>query len=627
MLERIITENLLPYVSRPARYLGNEWNTVKRDWDRMDLRIALAFPDVYEVGMSHLGLKILRGVLLTKHNYLVERVFAPWTDLEERMRNQGVPLFSLESWRPIKTFDLVGFTLQYELSFSNIVNMLDLAGIPIMAEERSAEDPIIMGGGPCAFNPEPMADFFDLIVLGEGEEIVLELAEAINSWKQEGKRDRRELLLSLSKYPGVYVPSLYTVEYGADGLLKRFEPKDNQVPQVITKTVVSNLDQAFFPTAPIVPYMEIVHDRIMLELFRGCTRGCRFCQAGMIYRPIRERSPESLLTQAEQLIKNTGYNEIGLTSLSSSDYSKIKQLTEQLVEKHGERGVGVSLPSLRIDNFSLELASQVQKVRKTGLTFAPEAGTQRMRDVINKGVTEEDVLKTAQSAFRAGWSSIKLYFMIGLPTETDEDILGIAQLARKVYEVGRIVSREEGGPKKQIRITVSVSSFVPKSHTPFQWSAQDSIEELRRKQDLLKNDLAKDRKRITLNWHDVEVSFLEGVFARGDRRLSKVVLRAQQLGCKFDGWTEQFKFKTWIQAFADCGLNPEPYAYRKRGFEEILPWDHIQAGVAKDFLIAEYKKALRGETTGDCRGGNCAGCGIPSLLNDVSAEYGGDCLG
>lgn len=624
MSEQLSIEKLLPFVTKPARYLGNEWNVVKRDWDKTDLRIVLAFPDVYEIGMSHLGLKILRGVLLTKNDYLVERVFTPWIDLEEKMQEVGVPLFSLESWHPIKSFDLVGFTLQYELSFSNVVNMLNLAGIPLRAQERTADYPIILGGGPCAFNPEPIADFFDLIVIGEGEEVILELAEAIKSWKQGGSKDKKRLLLQLAEYPGVYVPSLYSVEFGNDDLQKTIVPKEVNVPEVITKRIVADFDRAYFPLKPIVPYLEIVHDRIMLELFRGCTRGCRFCQAGMIYRPVRERSLDLLLSQAEQLIRNTGYNEIGLTSLSSSDYSKIKELTQELLKKHSCSGVGVSLPSLRIDNFSLELANQVQKVRKSGLTFAPEAGTQRMRDVINKGVTEEDVLKTAESAFRAGWSSIKLYFMIGLPTEKDEDVIGIADLARKVSEVGRRVNREKGGRKKQIKVTVSISSFVPKAHTPFQWSAQNSMEELRRKQDLLKDALAKDRKNITLNWHDVEVSFLEGVFARGDRRLSKVIEQAVRLGCKFDGWTEQFKFKTWMQAFKDCGIEPRPYAYRTKSFEEFLPWTHIQTGVSKSFLFSEYKKALQGETTPDCRREKCSGCGILQNLVGGSAGCGGD---
>ncbi|HHV72444.1 MAG TPA: TIGR03960 family B12-binding radical SAM protein [Clostridia bacterium] len=626
MLEKLIKEKLLPYVSKPARYLGNEWNVLTQDWDSSKLRIALAFPDVYEVGMSHLGLKILRESLLSNKNYLVERVFAPWVDLEERMRAYKVPLFSLESWRPLKSFDLIGFTLQYELSFSNVVNMLDLAGIPIRSEERADDDPIIMGGGPCAFNPEPVADFFDLIVIGEGEEVILEIAEAVAFWKEKGKRNRKELLLQLSKYSGVYVPSLYNVEYGNDGIILNIKPKSKEVPKIIKKRIVTDLDSSFFPTRPIVPHMEIVHDRIMLELFRGCTRGCRFCQAGMIYRPVREKKLETLLNQAEELVKSTGYNEIGLTSLSSSDYSKIKELAEQLLDRYGKKGVGVSLPSLRIDNFSLELAKEIQKVRKAGLTFAPEAGTQRLRDVINKGVTEEDVLSTAESAFRAGWSSIKLYFMIGLPTETDEDVIGIADLAQKVYEVGRKVNKENKGSKKQIKITVSVSSFVPKSHTPFQWVPQNTREELKRKQELLKNALPKDRRKIDFNWHDVEVSFLEGVFARGDRRLSRVIERAQQLGCKFDGWTEEFKFQTWMQAFSDCKIDPEPYAYRKREFQELLPWEHIDAGVTKDFLMSEYRKAMRAETTWDCRQGRCTGCGISANLGVVGPRCGGEDL-
>jgi len=623
-------EQLLPHVQKPARYIGTEWNSIHKDWDSTPLKMAFAFPDVYEVGMSHLGTRILYHIVNKRPDTLLERVFAPWVDMEKLMREQGIPLFGLESCRPLREYDLIGFTLQYEMSFTNILNMLDLAGIPLRAGERGGDYPLIIAGGPCAYNPEPLASFFDAFVIGEGEEVIHELLDAVRQWKEgqssghglasrKGKSTKQALLEELAKIPGVYVPSFYDVTYSEDGRVLSIRPKRTGVPEKVVKRVIKDFDAVDFPTKPIVPFMEIVHDRIMLEVLRGCTRGCRFCQAGVLYRPVREKKPETLLRQARELVGYTGYNEISLTSLSTSDYTCVGPVVESLLDEYQDKGIGISLPSLRIDSFSVDLAQQVQRVRKTGLTFAPEAGTQRLRNVINKGVTEENLVEAVTGAFQHGWTSIKLYFMIGLPTETNEDLDGIAHLANMVVRIANEMGVGRKG--KGLKVTVSASSFVPKAHTPFQWEPQATLEELKAKQNYLK-DRIRNRK-ITFNWHDANLSFIEGVFARGDRRLAAALEKAWQLGCKFDGWTEHFKFETWLEAFRQVGIEPRSYANRAFTYEETLPWEHISCGVSKDYLISEHRQAMAEAATGDCRFHGCQGCELcPDLDVEVHLQRG-----
>ena len=601
-------EKALRRVQKPGRYAGGEWNAIRKDWLSTDLKMAFAFPDVYEVGMSHLGLQILYGLVNRRDDALLERVFAPWPDMEEQLRKTGLPLFSLESRRPLRDFDIVGFTLQYELSFTNILNMLDLGQIPLRSAERQAgEHPLVVAGGPCAFNPEPIADFIDAFVIGEGEEAINELLDIYHQWRMMGE-NKKQLLLRLAKTDGIYVPSLYKVQYNEKGEVSSITPRAEGVPFAVKKRAVDNLDAVFYPTRQIVPAIEAVHDRAMLEVQRGCTRGCRFCQAGVIYRPVREKDPETLLNQARETLTSTGWGEISLTSLSTSDYSQVRPLVEELTKRHGAERINVSLPSLRVDAFSVDLAKEVQKVRRSSLTFAPEAGTQRLRDVINKGVTEDDLMEAVTSAFRGGWQAIKLYFMIGLPTETDEDLQGIAKLARRVLEKGREIVKAKG----RLKVTVSASSFVPKSHTVFQWEPQDSIEELRRKQELLRCELR--GKGLVFNWHDPEGSFLEAVISRGDRRLCNAIEVAWRKGCRFDGWSEFFDLNKWLDAFNEVGVKPQEYAYRRYNYDDTLPWDHIDAGVNKKFLVRDHHRAMAGEKTLDCRGGKCPGCGLcPSL--------------
>ncbi|CDX03279.1 Radical SAM domain protein [Desulfitobacterium hafniense] len=593
-------ERFLPKVLKPSRYLGTEWNAIRKDWEHSKVRMAFAFPDVYEVGMSHLGLRILYHLVNSYEDFLCERVFAPWVDMEDRMRENTIPLYALESYRPLQEFDVVGFTLQYEMSFSNILNMLNLAGIPLRAKDRGPEHPWVIAGGPCAYNPEPLAPFIDFLMIGEAEETLPQLLRLIQEQK-ENPVSREEFLLKVAQVEGAYVPEFYEVRYLEDGRIQSIEA-DPRVPKIVQKAIVRNLDQSYFPTSPIVPYMEIVHDRMMLEVMRGCSRGCRFCQAGMLYRPVRERSPEILLRHAEELVKSTGYEEISLTSLSTGDYSCIQPVIRGILDKYSEDKVSVSLPSLRLDSFDVKLAEEVQKVRKSGLTFAPEAGTQRLRDVINKGVTEENLLDAAESAFKAGWSSIKLYFMIGLPTETQEDLDGIVSMAKKVVELGTRLGR------RNVNVTVSTSSFVPKSHTPFQWEPQEGTASLKQKQQYLREKL-RDR-RIKYNYHDVETSYLEAVFAKGDRRLADVLELAVRQGCKFDGWNEHFKYETWLECIEELGLDPHFYAHRAMDYDDILPWDHIESGVNKRFLMNEHHKALKESRTLDCRYVDCTGCGI-----------------
>lgn len=617
---------LLARVSRPARYIGGEWNSIKKDWNRVRVRMAFAFPDVYEVGMSHLGMQILYGLVNQHEDYLMERVFAPWPDFEEELRARRIPLFSLESRHPLSEFDLVGFTLQYEMSYTNLLNMLHLGGIPLHSRLRGDNQPLVIAGGPGSLNPEPLADFIDAFVLGEGEEVLPEILAVIERHKggRPGLGDRQELLRKLAGIEGVYIPSFYRIEYHPDGRVKAVNPLYSWVPARVRRRLIKNLDRSYFPRRPVVPYLETVHDRIMLEVFRGCQRGCRFCQAGMIYRPTRERSLATLLEQAASLVGSTGYDEISLTSLSTGDYSAVKPLIKSLIENFREQGVSLSLPSLRIDTFSVGLAEEVQKGRKTGLTFAPEAGTQRLRDVINKGVSENDLLEAAEAAFQAGWSSLKLYFMIGLPTEQDEDLDGIASLVLKVAQLGS-QAQQSGRLRKRPEVVVSVSNFVPKAHTPFQWEGQTPVKELRRRQEYLRQRL-RDR-RVKYNWHDPEMSFWEAVLARGDRLQGRMLELAWKKGCRFDGWSEYFNPQRWREAAAEAGLNPEYYASRCFDYEELLPWDHLESGVSRSFLISEHRLAREGRFTEDCRFGRCTACGVcPSLGAALEGGWEkGDC--
>ena len=606
-------DEVLPQVSKPTRYIGNEYNSVHKDPAAVDIRFAFCFPDIYEVGMSHLGMKILYHLLNERKDTYCERVFAPWVDMEEKMREHDIPLFSMETASPVTVFDFVGFTLQYEMSYTNILNMLDLAHVPLLAADRGEGDPFVVMGGPCAYSAECLADFVDFFMLGEGEEQILEVMDVYAAWKKRGGT-RAEFLREVVKVGGVYVPSFYDVSYHADGKVAAITPIAEWVPKTVRKRVIENLDKVYYPDKVIVPSMEVVHDRVMLEVFRGCIRGCRFCQAGIIYRPVREKSKETLLDCAQKLLDNTGYEEISLSSLSTSDYTQLQEFTGKLVDMTEKKKVNLSLPSLRLDSFSMDLMQKVQKVRKSGLTFAPEAGTQRMRDVINKGITEEDLIHAADMAFRGGYSTIKLYFMIGLPFETMDDVLGIGTLAKKVVHVYDEIPKWERAPG--LKVTASASSFVPKAFTPFQWAAQDSLVSLRVKQRELKGSI--HDKRIKFNYHEAPVSVLEGVFARGDRKLSKVLLRAHELGIRMDSWSEVFDMNKWEQAFADCGVDMAFYT-RARNFDEILPWDMIDVGVKKGFLISEAKKAERGETTPNCRE-QCSHCGAACFKGGVCYE-------
>lgn len=590
--------DILPRVTKPIRYVGAELNAIRKNWSQSQVKMALAFPDVYEIGMAHIGSKILYGLVNEESPHLVERVFTPWPDMEQVMREEGVQLYSLESFTPLERFDVIGFSLQYELSITNVLNMLDLAGIPLLASHRREGHPLIIGGGPVAFNPEPFADFFDALLIGEGEELLLEFLSCLHDNRERGRQER---LTRTAALEGVYVPSGYRVDYKPDGRLADMKPVSTAYPAMVRKRLVADLDTAYYPAQPIVPYMEIVHDRAVLEVMRGCQRACRFCHAGTVYRPVRERSVAVLKEQADAQLKSTGYDEISLASLSTLDYSGVSELVRDLVRTYGERGIGVSLPSLRVDAFSIELANEVQKVRKTTLTLAPEAGTQRLRDVINKNVTDEDLFKAVEAAFSSGWNSVKLYFMLGLPTETEADLDGVLALLARVKAIGQQHSR------RPVEIRASLACFVPKAHTPFQWRPQNTIAQLEEKRRYLTR---RKIKNIKLSFHNSRTSMLEGVMARGDRRLNQVILRAWQKGCKFDGWTEHFNYDRWMEAFRECDMDPEFYVYRQRDYDELLPWDFIDTGVYKAYLSQEDQLADAALTTADCRQAGCLDCGI-----------------
>lgn len=607
-------EKILKNVEKPTRYTGQELNMCIKDPKSVEVRFGFCFPDVYEIAMSHLGLKILYHVLNLRDDTYCERVFAPWVDMEEEMRKRNLKLFALETGDEINTFDMVGFTLQYELSYSNVINMLDLADIPLLSNDRTLDDPFVCAGGPCAFNAEPIADAIDFIMLGEGEEIICEIIDVYKEWKKDSNRTRKSYLEMIAKIEGIYVPSFYDVNYNDDFTVKSITPNNQNAKNSIKKRIMNDFDLAPTPDKVIVPYGDIVHDRVMLEIFRGCIRGCRFCQAGYIYRPVRERKVETLTCLANRLLDTSGYDEISLSSLSSSDYTSLSQLTDNLLEITEKKKIGLSLPSLRIDNFSLELMKKVQKVRKSGITFAPEAGTQRLRDVINKNINEENILESTAMLFAGGWTNVKLYFMIGLPTETYEDVEGIADLSQKVLDKYFEIPKEERA--NNINITVSTSSFIPKPFTAFQWCKQDTREEIVEKQNHLKSSIKS--KRIRYSWHDNRTSYLEGVFARGDRRLIDVIISAVKNGCRFDGWNDHFKYDKWMQSFEECGINPDFYL-RERKLDETLPWDHIDVGVTKKFLLREFEKSQKAETTPNCRE-KCAGCGANCFGTGVCYE-------
>lgn len=604
-----ITDDILYRVEKPSRYVGGELNEVIKDPKEVDIRFGFCFPDVYEVGMSHLGSRILYHVLNQRKDTYCERVYAPWPDMEKLMRENNIPLYALETKDPINEFNFLAFTLQYEMSYTNILNMLNMGGIPLRASERTEKDPLVIAGGPCAYNPEPLYDIVDIFQLGEGEEGLNDLLDLYQ--KHKDNFNKEAYLREASHIPSVYIPSLYDVTYNEDGTIKEFIPKYDDVPKKVKKRIINNFDQVDFPESLIVPYSEIVHDRVVLELFRGCTNGCRFCQAGMIYRPVREKSRKTLLDQARKMLKATGYDEVSLVSLSTCDYSDIQGLVKDLIEEHGKNNVSVALPSIRVDAFSVDLLKEIQKVRKTGLTFAPEAGSQRMRDVINKGLSEERILEAAKNAFESGWSTIKLYFILGVPYETVEDAAEIGLLAEKIADQYFAVPKHIRN--KGLRITVSTSILVPKPFTPFQWAPMEKMDIVTEKINAVKGAIKS--RSIVYNYHEQKTSYMEAVLARGDRRLCDVLIKAYEKGAKFDGWSECFDFELWQEALAECNVDGDFYVYRQRSYDEILPWDFIDIGVTRKYLERENEKAKTGEPTQNCRKG-CTGCGVNVNFKD-----------
>lgn len=620
MRKLALRDEILLKVEKPARYLGNEINAVYKKVPEDGIRFAICFPDVYEIGMSYLGIQILYDMLNARPDTCCERVYSPWTDLDQVMREENIPLFALESQDPVRDFDFLGITLQYEMCYTNILQILELSQIPLLAADRSEEDPLVIGGGPCCYNPEPVSDFFDLFYIGEGETVYDRLLDLYREEKKAGS-GRRSFLEKAAQIPGIYVPSMYHVSYQEDGTIASITPVSEIIPAKVQRQVVTDLDQVPYPEKPLLPFIKVTQDRLVLEIMRGCIRGCRFCQAGMVYRPDRERGLEFLKEKARRMIAATGHDEISLSSLSSSDYSQLPELTRFLLEECRQKKVNISLPSLRVDAFSLDVMSRVQDVKKSSLTFAPEAGTQRMRDVINKGLTREVILEGVTQAYRGGWSRVKLYFMLGLPTETDEDVEGIAILADEIAGAYYTIPKEERGKTKRPQIVSSTSFFVPKPFTPFQWCAQATRSAIEEKRKLLSRKMKEMRnhKALQYNWHDYDLSRLEGVLARGDRRLGAVILAAYRGGCLFDAWSECFSMDRWKDAFAACAIDPDFYTDRERPLDEVLPWDFIDVGVTKEFLQREYCRASESRVTENCRQ-QCAGCGCRKYETGVCYE-------
>lgn len=618
MRKLALSDDILMKIEKPARYIGGEVNAVVKDLQNVDIRLAMCFPDVYEIGMSHLGIQILYDMFNRRDDVWCERVYSPWVDLDKVMREEKIPLFALESQDPVRDFDFLGITIQYEMCYTNILQVLDLACIPLHAKDRTEKDPIVIGGGPCAYNPEPIAEFFDMFYIGEGETVYDELLDTYKENKKNGG-SRMDFLEKACQIDGIYVPMFYDVTYHEDGTIDQFFPVNKHAPSVIHKQVVMDVTNTTYPQAPIVPYIKVTQDRVVLEVQRGCIRGCRFCQAGMLYRPTRERDVETLKQYAYNMLKNTGHEEISLSSLSTSDYSELKELVTFLIDNFKNKGINISLPSLRIDAFSLDVMSQVQDIRKSSLTFAPEAGSQRMRNVINKGLTEEDIISGAGQAFEGGWNKVKLYFMLGLPTETEEDMEAIAVLADKVAR--RYYEIPKGQRNGKCQITASSSFFIPKPFTPFQWAPMLNHEDYIERAAIVKHAFLNqlNKKSLRYNWHDAEVSVLEGVFARGDRKIASVIEEAYRMGCIYDSWSEQFDNDKWMRAFDNTGIEIGFYNLRERGEDEVFPWDFIDIGVTKKFLRREWDRAMKGEVTPNCRM-QCSGCGVAKWKGGVCIE-------